>query len=81
MWSSEVEVKLMEGHGGEVRGLTGENAPPAALPPPSHLTVSIFRDVTLGAASLGGHEGRSARRSHNTITALLKRCTARLRLR
>lgn len=68
MWSSEVEVKLIEGHGGEVHSLTCRGDSP-------RLVLAIFRDVTLGTSQeqppWGGQEGRSGLQSHNTITALL----------
>lgn len=42
MWSSEVGVKLIEGHGGEVHGLTCSDDSP--------LSLALFRDVTLGTS-------------------------------
>lgn len=79
MWSSEVEVKLIEGHGGEVHSLTcGDDSPPP---------VAIFRDVTLGTsqktASPGGVGGVEpvCRITTQLQHSSLKRCTKRLKCR
>ena len=66
VWSSEIEVKLIKGHGGEVHSLTCSDDSPTGL--------AIFRDVTLGTsrgtASPGGSSGsiRSAEPPHNYST-------------
>lgn len=57
VWSSEVEVKLLEGHRGEGGCLTCRAPPlsPVDPPQPSRLAVAIFRDVNVGgSASPGG---------------------------
>ena len=67
VWSSEVEVKLIEGHGGEVHSLTCRGDSP-------RLVLAIFRDVTLGTSQeqppRGGSRGsiRSAESQHNYST-------------
>lgn len=53
VWSSEVEVKLLEGHGGE-----GGPAPSGTPSLPPNLTVPIFRDVSVGSATSPGGSRR-----------------------
>lgn len=78
VWSSEVEVKLIEGHRGEVHSLTCGDGSPFAL--------AIFRDVTLGTSQKQPPWGVKrvdpvCRVTTQLQHSFLKRCTRRLKLR
>lgn len=66
VWSSEVEVKLMEGHGGEVHSLTSPQRLPRLWP-----YLEMWLLAHLPHSLPGVSVGRFALHNHNTITAVL----------
>lgn len=65
VWSSEVEVKLIQGHGGELYSLTCGDKSPSLWPYLEMWSWHISEKVSLEV-----WEGRSGLEDHNTITVL-----------